>query len=136
VTRRFAALVCIALFMLVGCRDRSTEQGSKDKVCEEVAELDASVAQLAALAPTAANVPRVRELRSRMEAQYEDVQEAGEDASDITLEPVTQAYNAVLRSIQGVNDEATLAQAESGIDDAAGQFSNARLELHTNARCA
>jgi hypothetical protein len=135
-TRRLAVLMSIAMLLLVGCRDRDTEQGQKDKVCEEVAELDASVAQLAALEPTAANVPRVRELRSLMESQYGDVQEAAEDASGITIEPVTQAYNTVLRSIQGVNDQATLAQAESGIDDAAGQFSNARLELHTNARCA
>jgi hypothetical protein len=135
-TRRLAVLMSIAMLLLVGCRDRDTEQGQKDKVCEEVAELDASVAQLAALEPTAANVPRVRELLSLMESQYGDVQEAAEDASGITIEPVTQAYNTVLRSIQGVNDQATLAQAESGIDDAAGQFSNARLELHTNARCA
>ncbi|MDQ3979209.1 MAG: hypothetical protein M3314_06620 [Actinomycetota bacterium] len=135
-TRRLAVLMSIAVLLLVGCGDGDTEQGQKDKVCEEVAELDASVAQLAALEPTAANVPRVRELRSLMESQYGDVQDAAEDASGITIEPVTQAYNTVLRSIQGVNDQATLAQAESGIDDAAGQLSNARLELHTNARCA
>ena len=135
-TRRLAALVCMALLLLVGCRDRTTEQGRRDKVCEELAELDGSAAQLAALEPTAANVPRVREFRSRMEAQYKDVQEAAEDASGITLETVSRVYNAVLRSIQGVNDQATLMQAESAIDEAAGQLSSARLELHTNARCA
>ncbi len=135
-TRRLAVLLCIGVFMLVGCRDRSTDQGRKDKVCEELAELDGSVARLAALEPSAANVPRVRELRSQMEAQYKDVEEAADDAEDIRLEPVTQAYNAVLRSIQGVNDQGTFAQAEPTIDQAAGEFSTARLELHTSARCA
>ena len=135
-TRRFAVLVCIALFSLVACGERSTEQGDRDKVCEELAEVDGSVAQIAALEPSAANVPRLRELRTRMEAQYKDVQDAAEDATDIRLEPVTQAYNAVLRTIQGVNDQASLAQAERPIDDTAGQFSTARLEFNNNARCA
>jgi hypothetical protein len=131
-----ATLVCVALLMLVGCRDRSTDQDHRDTLCAELGELDEAVARLAALEPTAASVPRVRELRSEMEEEYRDVQAAAGDATGVRLEPVTQAYNNVLRSINGVNDQATLAEAERRIDDAAGEFSTARLELHNSARCS
>lgn len=134
-TRRLAIVACVALLLLGGCRDRSTAQDKRDKLCEEVAELDGTVTRLAALEPSAATGAEVRELRARLEAQHRDVEEAAEDADDVRVEPVNQAYNNVVRSVSGVNDQATLIQAQSQIDQAAGDFSNARVELHSSARC-
>ena len=136
-TRRLATIFCVALLALVGCRDRSTDQDKQDKLCAQLGELDGVVARLAAVdsgAPDA--VAQLRSLRSQLEAEYRDVQEAARDADNTRMDAVTQAYNKVVRSVSGVNDQATLAQAEPAIDEAAGEFSTARLELHTQARCA
>lgn len=123
------------MLALVGCRDRSTEQDAQDDLCAELAELDGSVVQVAALEPTAANVARLRQLRTQMEAQFREVQESSEDVGALRVDAITQAYNNVLRTINGVNDEATFRQAEPQIDAAAGEFSTARLDLHTQAGC-
>ena len=128
-------MACVAMLMLVGCRDRSTDQDHEDRLCFELAELDGTVTRLAALDPSTATVARVRELRAELETRYRELQEAARDAPTVRIDPVTQAYNNVLRSIGGVNDPATLAQAEPEIDRAAGEFSTARLELHTSAGC-
>ncbi len=134
-TWRLATVACGALLVLTGCRDRSTAQSDQDKLCSEVAQLDGSVAQLAALEPSAASVARVKELRLQIEKQYKDVQDAAKDASGINIQPLTQAYNNVLRSINGVNDQDSLARAEPQIDQAAGEFSTARTDLHSAAHC-
>lgn len=137
-TRRFAPLAvmgCVALLALVGCRDRSTEQDKNDMLCTELSEVDGTVSRLAAAEPNAAGVAQVRLLRTQIEAQWRDVEEASRDAGGVNIQPVQQAYNNVLTSIRGVNDEASLREAEPRIDQAAGEFSTARLDLHTTARC-
>lgn len=134
-TRRIAALAFVAMFTLVGCRDRSTPQDKADELCREMAELDATVTQLAALEPGPNSGARVRELRTQMETRYREVQEASEEVQSLRIDTVTQAYMNVLRSVNGVNDQATHAQAEAQIDTTAGEFSTARLDFHTTARC-
>ncbi|MCA1691521.1 MAG: hypothetical protein ABR540_18285 [Acidimicrobiales bacterium] len=99
-----------------------------------MAELDASATKLAGLEPTAP-VAQVRQLRAEMEARYRDVQEAAEDADAVRIDTVTQAYNNVLRSTNGVNSQEALAQAEPEIDRTAGEFSDARVQLHTSSGC-
>jgi hypothetical protein len=101
----------------------------------EVAQLDGQIAQAAGLEPSTASVARLKQLRVEMEKQYKDVQDAAKDASDVNIQPLSQAYNNVLRSINGVNDQDALARAESQIDQAAGEFSTARLDLHNTAGC-
>ncbi|MEW6152922.1 MAG: hypothetical protein AB1673_02880 [Actinomycetota bacterium] len=134
--RRCAAVVCaLALVVLSGCRDRSTAQDKADRLCREVAEVDAIVTQLAALEPTAANAARVGELRSRLESEYADVERAARDTSGLSTAELTAAYNQVLAATSGVNSEASLAQARPAINVAAGEFSSARVDLHTTGRC-
>ncbi len=128
-------MVCAGLLLLVGCRDRSTEQDHRDKLCAELGELDGAVAEAAALDASQASVVRLRELRSEMEAKNRDVQAAGREVDGINLGPINTAYNSVIRATN-VNDQAGLAAAEVQIDNAAGEFATARLELHTAARCA
>ncbi len=137
-TRRFAPLAamgCVAMLMLVGCRDRSTSQDDQDKLCVEVAEVDGTVTQLAAVEPNAGGVARIRDLRARMEAQWRDVEEASREVGSFRIDAVRQAYNNVLASVNGVNDEATLRDAEPRIDTAAGEFSTARTDMHAMAGC-
>lgn len=137
-TRRFAPLAamgCVAVLMLVGCRDRSSVQDDQDKLCGEVAEVDGTVTQLAAVEPNAGGAARIRELRTQLEAQWQDVEEASRDVGSFRIDAVRQAYNNVLASINGVNDEATLRAAEPRIDAAAGEFSTSRVDLHTTAGC-
>ncbi len=138
-TMRFAPLAaigCVALLALVGCRDRSSVQDDQDKLCVEVAEVDRSVTELAAVEPNAGGAARIREIRTRLEAQWREVEEASKEVGSFRIDAVRQAYNNVLASINGVNDEGTLRQAEPRIDAAAGEFSTARLDMHNTAGCS
>jgi hypothetical protein len=123
------------MFLLVGCRDRSTVQDAQDKLCSELGRVEGSVAQIAAVEPGPGAVARIRQLRTQMEAQYADAQEAASDVGAIRTDAVNGAYQKFLGSLNGVNDEATLVQAQAQIDQAAGEFSTARLDLHTTAAC-
>jgi outer membrane murein-binding lipoprotein Lpp len=134
-TRRIVALAVVAPLLLVGCRNRLTSQDYQDRLCNAVASLDGSVAELASLQPTTANVARVKALRVKMEAQYKQVQASAKKAGGVGIDAVTRAYNDVLSSINGVNDESSFAQAEPRIDQVAGEFSDARLQLHDQAGC-
>ncbi len=122
------------MLALGACRDRSTPQDAQDKLCTRVAELDGLVSKLAALEPTTANLIQVRVLRIDIESKYKDVQEAAKDAG-VGYDALTRAYNDVLRSTNGVNDQTAFEQAAPQMDQAAGEFSEARLQLTMSAGC-
>lgn len=134
-TRRLLPIVFVALFLLVGCRDRSTVQDAQDDLCAEVSELDGTAARIAAVEPNAASVAQVRALRAQLEAQFRDVEEAAREAQAVNVDAVRQSYNSLLRATGGVNDQAALVQAEPQIDQAAGALSEARLQLNSSAGC-
>ena len=134
-SKRLATVVCLALLTLVGCRDRSTVQDKQDKLCSAVADLDGSATQIAAVQPDAGGVARIKVLRLDMQAQYKRLQDAAKDAQAIRIDPITQAYNKVLSSINGINDPTALAQAQPRINQAVGEFSDARTQLNQSAGC-
>lgn len=135
--RRFFAAACVATVMLsfAACRDRSSVQDHQDKLCVELSKLDASVTKLAALTPSASSGAQVRQIRSDMASEYKNVQDAAKDVGSFKIDGVTKAYNDVLASFRSVNDQTTLAAAHDQIDKAAGEFSDARLQLNTTAGC-
>jgi hypothetical protein len=134
-TRRVATMACIALLMMAGCRDRSTTQDKEDTLCVKLALLDASVTKLASLAASGGSAGQVPQIRAELESRYRDLQAAAKKASAVRLDPVTAAYNNVLKSISGVNSQPALAAAQPAIDKAASDFAAARLDLFTTAGC-
>jgi hypothetical protein len=121
--------------MLAGCSHSTNVQTANDKLCSRVADMDGTVSQMAALDPTTANVAPLRALRVKLAAQYKDVQDAAKDANSIHIDTITQAYQKVVSAVNSVNDQGSFERAEAPIDDAAGQFSDARTTLNSSAGC-
>lgn len=133
--RRFSALAFVALVALVGCADRSTPQDKQDKLCSKLGVMDKTVTELAALTPTA-TVQQVKTLKGQLDAEYKDVQAAAKDVSAFTIAPVTDAYNQLAKTVNGITTQDALVAAIPQIDAEAGTFSDARLQVNTNGTCA
>ncbi len=134
-TRRLVPVAAVALLMLVGCSHATNVQASNDKLCSRVADMDGTVTQMAALDPTTPNVAQLRALRLKLAAQYKDVQDAAKDANSIHIDTITQAYQKVVGTENGVNDQGSFQAAQAPLGDAAGQFSDARTTLNSAAGC-
>ena len=134
--RRVAALACIGMFLLVGCRDRSTPQNKSDKLCVEMGEIDGSVTQMTAYAATGQNFDKFRALRDKLPAQWQDVEDASKDVTAYQINDVRTAYNKYLSTVNGVNDAATMSAKYVEIDAAAGEFATARLAAYQSLSCA
>lgn len=132
-------LACVALMVLgVGCRDRSTSQDKEDTLCVRLGELDQSITKLASLAASNGNPAQVASIRSEMDSRYKAAQDAAKKtpALNSNMAKVSTAYDNVLKSLNGVTNQATLAAAQPNIDHAASDFAAARLELYDTAGCA
>ena len=134
-TTRLVAVAGFALLVLAGCSHATNVQAANDKLCSRVADMDGTVTQVAALDPTTPNVAQLRALRLKLAAEYKDVQDAAKDANSIRIDTITQAYQRVVSATNSVNDQGSFERAEAPIDDAAGQFSDARTQLNTSAGC-
>ena len=133
--RRFSALACVALVMFAGCRDRSSVQDKQDKLCSQLGVMDKTVTELAGLPPTA-TVQQVKTLKAQLDAEYRQVQTAAKDVSAFTIAPITDAYNQLAKTVNGITTQDGVAAALPQINDEAGTFSDARLQVNTNGACA
>lgn len=129
-------LACVALLVgLTACADRSTAQDDQDKLCEELAQMDGTVTRLAALDPNTVTVQQVRDLKAQIDREYRDVQEAAEEASPPRMDLVRSAYDNLSRSVATVNSRETFTAALPAINTAAGELSDARVEVHSSGGC-
>ncbi|MGH9224911.1 MAG: hypothetical protein ACRD2W_14310 [Acidimicrobiales bacterium] len=136
--RRLAALACIGMLLLVGCRDRSTPQNKSDKLCVEMGEIDGTITQMTAHAATGTPeaFARFRALRDRLPGQWAEVEEASMDVTSYQIGDLRNSYNKFLQTVSGVNDAATMAAKYPEIDVASGEFATVRLEAYNNLGCA
>lgn len=132
--KRWIAVAGLALVVLGGCRDRSITQDKADVLCNKLAVMDGSVTNLAALPPTA-TVQQVRDLKAKIDAEYKDVQAAEAKYPAYRADLIAKAYNDLSAAVAGVNSQAAVADALPKIGDAAGEFSDARVDINTNAHC-
>lgn len=128
-------MAALVLLLLAGCSHATNVQAANDKLCSRVADMDGTVTQMAALDPTTVNVAQLRALRLKLAAEYKDTQDAAKDANSIRIDTITQAYQKVVSAVNSVNDEGSFQRAEGALDDATGQFSDARTQLNTSAGC-
>ena len=136
--RRFAAVVCVGMFLLVGCRDRSTPQNKADKLCVEMGKLDGTVTQMTAATvnPTPASLASFKSLRDQLAGQYAGVEAAAKDVTAYHIDKFTTTYNNFVKTVNGVNDVAALSAKHAEIDAAAGELATARLDLYDTGKCA
>jgi hypothetical protein len=134
-TWRLVPVAAVALLMLAGCTHATNVQAANDKLCSRVADMDGTVTQMAALDPSTPNVAQLRALRLKLAAEYKDVQDAAKDADSVRIDPITQAYQTVVKASNSVNDTNSFQAAEAPLGDAAGQFSDARTALNSSAGC-
>lgn len=136
-TRRFATLACVALLVLgVGCRDRSTPQDKQDTLCVTLGKVDATVTKIASVAASGGDATQVPKLRTELETKWGDVEAAAKKVSAFRIDNVRTAYNEVLKSISGVNNQSALAAGQPAIDKASSDFAAARLDLYNTAGCS
>jgi hypothetical protein len=127
-------MACLALVVLAGCADRSTLQDKADNLCNKLAVMDGSVTQLAALTDQA-TVAQVKALKAKIDAEYKDVQAAAAKYAAYRIDLITKAYNDLSAAVAPVNNQAAVAAALPNIGNAAGEFSDARVDINTTARC-
>jgi hypothetical protein len=134
--RMVRACACLALILgLAGCADRSSIQDDNDKLCDELAQMDGTVTRLAALDPNTVTVQQVRDLKAQIDREYRDVQEAAKEAAPPRMDLVTSAYDNLSRSVATVNSREAFTSALPGINQAAGELSEARVEVNTTGGC-
>ena len=134
--RRLAVLACVGMFMLVGCRDRSTPQDKSDTLCVKMGEIDGSVTQMVAYAAAPANFAKFRALRDGLAGQWAAVEKAAKDVTSFKIDEVTKTYNAYLKTVTAVNDGNAMTAKYAEIDKTAGDFATARLEAYNSLGCS
>lgn len=132
--RRWGSLAFLALVVLVGCANRTTQQDKADTLCNSVAAMDGSVTKLAALTSTA-TVAQVKSLKTQLDSQYRAVQQSAKSVDGVKIDAVTKAYNEMVAAVAPINTQAALVAAMPNIGTAAGDFSAARLQVNTDGGC-
>jgi hypothetical protein len=136
-TMRVTTLACVALLALgVGCRDRSTAQDKEDTLCVELGKVDATITKIASIAASGGNASQLPQLRAELDTKWRGVEAAAKDVSAVKIDGVRTAYQNFLKTLNGVNNQATLAAGQPAIDRAAGDFAVARLDLYDAAGCS
>jgi hypothetical protein len=132
-----AAIACIALVPLAACGgdDESSDEANAD-VCEERAELTATVASLAPADPSTVTVGDLRDARDQIGDQLDDLSDAAADAAEAEFDEVRAAYDQYSDVVDGLSDDAPVDAAAPDVNAAAGAVVEALDRFYSAADCA
>ena len=140
VPRRLVATgLLVASVLLVGAcsdDDEPTPEEANAKICEEKADLAATVQSVRALDANSTTVDGLETVRDNVETAVDELNDAAIVVAENEIEDLRDAKDEFLEAVQGVDDAESLKAAASEIATSAAAVGVAFQALFAAADCA
>lgn len=118
----------VATLVLAGCQP--TVGDAKTEFCNSLKAVGTAVDGVKALTP-ASTVEEAQTATKALEDSWATMKKSAETLKEVQIEETEAAYNEMVKSVKGISDQATVAQAVTGVQAAATKFDLAFKAINT-----
>jgi hypothetical protein len=133
-TQRYLPVLAVALVILAGCSQDSTEDAAAS-YCSEVEELRAELVSFSEAITGNGTVQDAREQAEAVRDAYTDAREAGKDLGSAAEGDVEQAQSAFQAAVDDIDDDLPLREAAVELRDAAASYEEQVAAVRGSVGC-
>jgi hypothetical protein len=122
-------LAAVATLVLAGCAQPSVGD-AKTQFCTDLKAVGTAVDGVKALTPTS-TVEEAQTATKTLESSWTTLKTSAATLKEVQLQATEDAYNQIVGMMKGVSDQATLAQATTGVQTGVQAFQVAAKAINT-----
>jgi hypothetical protein len=122
-------LAALSALVLVGCQQQ-TVGDAKTQFCTDLKAVNTAVDGVKALGPTS-TIEQTQQATKTLEDSWTTLKASAANLKEVQLQATEDAFNQITTAMKGVSDQATLAQAATGIQAGTAAFDVAYKAINT-----